>query len=837
MFRAMCPGYGVSMRPQSKTGRAPGAGPELLAPAGGPEAAHAALRYGADAVYIGLSRFSARAEAVNFTPEQADSLIAHAHGLAPRRRVYVALNTLVRNDELPGVAEALGLVSELGADAVIAQDLGVLRLARRYFPELRLHASTQMAIHNRAGVEMAAGLGFARATLARELTLGEIRDCARVPGIEVETFIHGALCYSYSGLCLFSSFALGRSGNRGRCAYLCRDRFQAGPGGGGGLLCSMKDLDLSAWAGALREAGVAAFKIEGRMKSPLYVAAAVSFYRRLLDGALSKPEREAALRDIRSVFSRPVTELSIAGPAHTGLVDALHGGHRGVPIGTIGALIANGAGRKAIRFCAELALERHDGLQVEIPGVDEPFGFPVDSLKVGGRNVFRADAGSTVEVELPEGAPVLKPRMPVFRSSSQEVKRRYPVVGLAQAARLRTRTRVEIALTLEPGRMVAEGRTLAGPATVEALAERKGMLGPASDPGRMEAAAHEAFGKLGNTRFELGAFKLCNPTGAFAPVSLLNGLRRELVERLETALAAAKSARLARICAESCAPESRASGSGAGALGWSVKADDPCALADFEPSDWAGLEEVTLEARPGPGFRKNLEAVAERAGRQRVRLALPLLVRAWERAALEKLIRELLAAGWSKWEAPGLGAWPMLKRLGGLDLDWAADWTVYALNRQAVLQAFELGARRVTLSPEDGLDNLKGLLAEFGARATIVVFQDTPLMISESCIRANSLGQCGGDRSACSEPMELAAPRADKMLAITRECRTILLNRRPFCLAFKLDELRAAGAGHVRADFVNRAWPARSAAEAWRKLRAGEAPGPWHAANIERVLQ
>ncbi|MDR1744592.1 MAG: U32 family peptidase, partial [Planctomycetota bacterium] len=180
---------------------------ELLAPAGQPDAAYAAFRYGADAVYLGLDRFSARAEAVNFTPDQLDEAVAYAHSLSPQRRVYLALNTLVQEHELPGAATSLALAAEAGVDAVIVQDLGVARIARERFPGLALHASTQMAIHNPEGVRAAKHLGFSRVTLARELTLDELREIARIAsneGIETEVFIHGTLCYSYSGLCLFS---------------------------------------------------------------------------------------------------------------------------------------------------------------------------------------------------------------------------------------------------------------------------------------------------------------------------------------------------------------------------------------------------------------------------------------------------------------------------------------------------------------------------------------------------------------------------------------------------------------------------------------------------------
>ena len=176
---------------------------ELLAPAGDLEAGYAALAYGADAVYLGLTRFSARAEATNFTPDALKTFTAFAP--AKGKRVLVAVNTVIFDEELDGLIDTLCAVRDAKADGVIVQDLGTARIIRKYFPTLRLHGSTQMAVHNREGVEALRDMGFKRVVLARELTLDEIRDICSVPGIEKEVFVHGALCYSYSGLCQFSS--------------------------------------------------------------------------------------------------------------------------------------------------------------------------------------------------------------------------------------------------------------------------------------------------------------------------------------------------------------------------------------------------------------------------------------------------------------------------------------------------------------------------------------------------------------------------------------------------------------------------------------------------------
>ena len=176
---------------------------ELLAPAGDIEAGYAALYYGADAVYLGLQKFSARATASNFDEKNLDEFTAYAHHLG--RKVYAAVNTVLQKKELSELLETLDICSRCRVDAVIIQDLGVARVVRESYPELEMHASTQMAVHNKEGALALQKLGFSRVVLARELTLPEIKEIASVPGLETEAFIHGALCYSYSGLCQFSS--------------------------------------------------------------------------------------------------------------------------------------------------------------------------------------------------------------------------------------------------------------------------------------------------------------------------------------------------------------------------------------------------------------------------------------------------------------------------------------------------------------------------------------------------------------------------------------------------------------------------------------------------------
>ena len=241
---------------------------ELLAPAGNRKALDAAIAAGADAIYLGYTAFSARSYAGNFDEKGLADAVRAAHQMG--RRIYVTVNTLVKEEELPELTEALRVIRDSGADAILVQDLGVLRVARTAFPDLVIHASTQMTVNNVQGVQLLRDLGVRRVVPARECRISELHAMART-GAEIEAFVHGALCVCVSGQCLFSGMIGGRSGNRGKCSQPCRLPYTLSDGTRGYLL-SPKDLMLVSRIRELREAGIESLKIEGRMKSPEYVA-------------------------------------------------------------------------------------------------------------------------------------------------------------------------------------------------------------------------------------------------------------------------------------------------------------------------------------------------------------------------------------------------------------------------------------------------------------------------------------------------------------------------------------------------------------------------------------
>ena len=702
---------------------------ELLAPAGSFETALAAFQAGADAVYLGLDAFSARAEAVNLTTDQLRDLLAFAH---PRgRKVYVTFNTVIDEADLPAAIEKLAILEELHPDGLIVQDLGVARLVRTCFPSLELHASTQLVAHNLEGVLAMKELGFTRVVLAREMSLEEIRSIAQRCGIEVEVFVHGALCYSLSGLCLFSAMERNRSGNRGKCAYCCRLPY-TDAAGAKTLPFSMRDLRLDDSLHALKDAGVASLKIEGRMKSALYVASVTSHYRQLLDGAPVTTTRA----DLETVFSRRTTSLYVNDPkAKTAdVIDPSSLGHLGTPVGTVKRLTKDREGRTWLRFHTNRALEKHDGLQFLCEG-DKPFGFGISDMRLAlaRKPVFDARPGSDIEVLVPDellhkldATPSQSPfrfGATIFCSASNEMKRRFPVPPF-RPSDVVAGTPVDIAVTLAADTITASASY--GGKTVQT--SQPCTLASAQHPERTEAAVRKAFERLGGTDWSLARLTLSDPDHLFAPASVLNEVRRQLVEQLDSARFAARADKIAaatRACESSNASFAKAPRIST----LKQRLDQPL------PGDLSGYDEVVLAIGhlAGRDAEAALAALAPALGSTPVRLALPVFTHERDFNTLRNAVKHLLRAGFTRWEAADLATLRLLRQLQVTDV--TADWTLYAFNSSALAQLAELGVTRVVASPENNADNLDFLSAVSGSqsnnlRVEFLEQQSTPLFIS-----------------------------------------------------------------------------------------------------------
>ena len=771
---------------------------ELLAPAGEKAAAYAAFAFGADAVYTGLPRFSARAEAVNLSPRELEEIAAYAHALARPRRVYVTLNTLVREAELPDLIRSLALCAEAGADAVIVQDFGVARLARKHFPGLRLHASTQLALHNLEGVRAAARLGFKRVTLARELTLDEIRSIARQAPGEIETFLHGALCYSYSGLCLYSALLRDRSGNRGSCAYPCRDAFCASCAPGAapvrpGLVFSMKDLAAGASIHDLVRAGVASLKIEGRKKSPLYVAAAVHYHRKLLDRTFKAGEQEQCANDLRTIFSRPWTGLYLQSKANRDVIDPDATGHRGTPVGRV-----ENVGRDFLQFRPHLPLEVHDGLQIELPGETRPFGFAVEEILLpNGRRVFEAPAQTLLQVPLPPEAPRIPKGTELFLASSQAVKRRYRF-DVPNPRDLRRRFPMDVRLALSEARAEVFARAEADETTLSATAVIEGPFVAAKNPDAVPAALRTAFSKLGDTPFELRQLAHEGPA-LFIPVSQLNALRRDLTSALEQQLRDAREKHVENAIGSLAFDLQPSTFDVRNSSPFLLKTDQPSVLlAAFPGGDVPRVTELIVEL--GRESADQIDAaLAQLPERIAVRFALPTIARAWDREELAAQIRHFFDAGHRRWEAANLSALEFIPRAD--DLDLSADWPLYVLNSAALAELRERGLSRFAVSPEDTVENVALLAARHPYALVWPVHRDPPLFISESCPRAAQQGRCPGPKNCDFTEQSYVSKAGEAVKTVNRNCRFYTLLENPV--------VRPIPPGLPlipRADFLYRAW-------------------------------
>ncbi len=368
---------------------------ELLAPVGSLESFFAALENGADAVYCGLKDFSARAKAKNFTLPEVEKMTIHAH--QQRRRLYLALNTLIKEKELPQLVGILADLAGIGVDGLIIQDLGVWRLAKNHFPQLPLHASTQLAVHNAAGVKMLEQMGFTRAVLARELSLVEIAAIRQQSTIELEHFVHGALCFSISGQCLFSSAISSMSGNRGRCAQSCRRKYlnREQPG------YHFSTSDFSALSSVLQllKAGVVSLKIEGRMKSAEYVARVVAAYRLVLDAPESgrKQAMQEAEEQLALSFGRQATKGFLSGSVPAGIADSSKQGTLGKHLGQVTSLRGG-----MIGFETSDRLHVGDRIRIQPQNDQSGTGFTVRELWIEQKKLKAVKAGDFVRVRIPD---------------------------------------------------------------------------------------------------------------------------------------------------------------------------------------------------------------------------------------------------------------------------------------------------------------------------------------------------------------------------------------------------------------------------------------------------
>ncbi len=512
---------------------------ELLAPAGDWDCARAAIENGADAIYFGLDcGFNARHRAKNFGIADLPELMQ----LLRRRGLkgYVTMNTLVFPSELPALVEVIEKIAAAGVDAVLVQDFGVARIVHAVCPELEIHASTQMSLTSAETIEVARGLGISRVVLARELSLVEIRSIAAASDMPLEVFIHGALCVAYSGQCLTSESLGGRSANRGHCAQACRLPYE--------LICDGEERDLEDvryllspqdLAGYqaipdLIESGVASLKIEGRLKTPEYVANITGHYRRAIEQALSTAAvtvSNESKREMELSFSRGFSPGWLQGNDHKRLVPGLSSAKRGIPLGSVIEI-----DRSRIKLLLDAPLALGDGLAISGEKPETTQGGRIYSLEDDQRRDCRSmQAGQLAWIGFGKGEidfNLLAVGAAVFKTDDPQLNKR--LRKSFSGCDPKRRQVVDIAVIARTGQpLQIKGRLAVG---IEAAVSGQQNLNAARTRPADQRVLREKVARLGGTPLVLGKFTAEIIDSPMVPVGMVNDLRRRLVERLLNAL-------------------------------------------------------------------------------------------------------------------------------------------------------------------------------------------------------------------------------------------------------------------------------------------------------------
>lgn len=751
--------------------------PELLVPAGGHEALRAAVNNGADAVYLGLDRLNARRGAENFTLEALGEVTRYAH--LRGAKIYLTANVVIKPEEL---TDALKMVDEAwvaGIDGVIVQDLGFARVLAGALPHVRLHASTQMNTHNTPTVAELAHLGFSRVTLARELSVSEIARITEVSSIEVEAFVHGALCICYSGQCLLSSAVGGRSANRGLCAQPCRLPYELLDDRGvnrsrvdGRYLLSPKDLAGITALPRLVRAGVSALKIEGRMKSPEYVAIVTGVYRAALDRAVADPEgfdvTDAEMNALAEAFSRGFTTGYLDDITDERLMGYDRPNNRGVLVGRVSETSSNSA-----ILALEASVETGDTL--EFWTRRGRFAQKVTSLLVGNAERPVAPAGSRAAVRIDEPVSAGDRVFRVVSAALQNAARR--TFQAEESGRI---VPVDIAVTAVKGAPLAVTlRT----ATHEVTARGSQMEQARTKP-LTASDVTEHVGRLGNTPFLARSWDIELGSNVGAGFSLLHGVRRQAAEALQDAILERYALRkpTSPIVVPAFRAARRPRQETPELVVWTTRpaTAKACLAAGAHSAivpEWALV--------PGTELPEGVELELGRVVKD---------------SDVECTLAEATPA-----RDVVIGNLGLVRPAAERGANVWSHWSLNAVNTHTVAALAETGAQGVWLSPEISGREAAGIAAESPLPVGIAILGRQELMVTEYCM-LTAAGRCSKQCASCTRRERWWAMRDRKGYGFPvisdRHGRSHLFNAVPLDLTRALPEIVDSGVAALRLDFT-----------------------------------
>lgn len=806
--------------------------PEILAPAGSFDALVAAVENGANAVYLGGKLFSARAFADNFDDVEMNKAVEYAH--VRNVCVYVTVNILIDNGELPQALLYVKKLYDLGVDGIIVQDLGLARMIRELLPEFPVHASTQMTVHNGEGVRFLEQMGVRRGVLARELSLRDLASIKKETTLDLEVFAHGALCISYSGQCLMSSLIGGRSGNRGRCAQPCRMTYSLVDDRGtvlsnkevGEHLLSPRDLNTLELLPELCRLEIASLKFEGRMKRPEYVATVIRVYREALERLKEHPEEFYVLpeeeRQLAQIFNRDFTTGYLPGNPGWELMSYKRPNNRGVRLGRIEKLLKNGT-------MAEIKLDEKlctgDGIEIWVTRGGRE-GFFVSEIYKDGKAVSEAVPGEMVTINI-SGKPRVGDR--IFKTHDARLVER------AQNSYHNPQKFIPLNMKLTARQeqpVILEGWDCDGHRAQAVSSSYKAELA-LRYPATRETVMKQ-LDRLGGTSFSLDQVLLEMEEGLMIPASELNGLRRQVVAEIEKQrliefqYPVVTGHKFARQMEEA------------------LKADRIPAAKKVKISvRVAGPEEMHAAVEGGADiiyfggevFRRRkqwsdreMEAVIQLGQKRGCRMvyALPRVFHQQEKKAVYRMLEQASCLEADGLLTGNLGAVQAVRE-AGWEKELIGDFGLNVFNNQTIRVLKEAGLARVTLSPEltfEQISRINGM----GTELECLVHGVLPMMVSAYC----AIGAILGGRSKqkdCSCPCRDQGfglkDRLNFIFPIETDqfCRMHIFNPKELCLITNLDGFTGTSVKVIRIE-AERYYPRavrditriyREVKEAWTK--------------------
>ena len=749
---------------------------ELLAPVGSFEALKAAVQNGANAVYLGGKDFGARASANNFDRDELKEAVKYAHIRGVQ--VFVTTNTLRKENEIEDFLEYAKFLYDIDVDAIILQDIGMARLIKRELPDFELHASTQMVAHSLEDVKYLESVGFDRVVLAREVTVEEIKYICDNCKADIEVFVHGALCVCYSGQCLMSSMIGNRSGNRGRCAQPCRQRYElidvyTGEvvNSNGDYLLSPRDLNAIEEIDKVIDAGVHSLKIEGRMKRPEYVATVIDGYRKTIDEYLATNKlnvSDETINDLYTIFNRKFTKGLLLGDVGKDMMNSQLPNNQGLYVGTVVDY-----NKKAKRLKIKLAntLKKGDGINLG--------GGTIGRIIKNGNIETIGYKGETIELDFVGEA---RKGQIVFKTSDSELMDRVQATFTQDKEFVKNIIDAKITIKLGQKPIL----TLKDRHSNEATIEGDKIVEEAMKVALSKEKVETQLRKLGNTPYELDLLEIELDDNVSLPISLLNQMRRDCIELLDKERVSIKNRKYKnKIVKYKPVQYNRNKQQEI-----SVKVKN---LEQLESALECGLDRIYYEDTNTIDKAMRLAMKYNK----KVIYSAPRIIRNKEYNHLAKANN----AGVESVQVGNYGSIDYFK-----DKKLNIDYYLNAFNSETINYYKEIGADTLCISQELNINEIKETIKYTDINIESVVYGYTPLMITEYCPMGVIVRDCKKDKrvAKCKESIYALRNSKGDEFRVSQDifCRSTIYNSNVTCMLDNLYELHEIGINVLRLDFT-----------------------------------